>query len=618
MRLLAPAPDRLGASPTESGGAPVGDPAAAPPPLRLGDRDVGPADRILLLVPHPDDEVLAAGLLVRRARRIGATVTVVVATDGEANVWVQRLAQRRLRVGPEDRRRFGESRADAARRALGRLGVGETEVRFLRLPDTGLSALLVDAGRTLVTTCARVMLAARATVLIVPAAADLHPDHAAIGVAVREALAETPVALRPALVLEYLVHERRSPSPSPSPLALHPTRVERAVRRRAIREHVAPMRVHARAFLARCERAERFRDVSSVAVAESPHLRARDRGDRVEIEAVLRARLLGGSPARLRLLVRRTDRSCSCLAVPLSRTSIASCVSSARVPRSVWDSAERVYAKVERRFGFYDDVGWTDVSRPLAATSAPVRRARLARDSRVTVGIVPCFDVATVCEDVVGRACSAFDRLILVDDGSTDDTSRVLRRVADGAGSRVEVLAFERNLGKGHALLAGFRRALEGPRFDVLVTLDSDGQHRPEDAGRLVARCAGGTSLVIGARCVARAPWRSRIGNRCTSALLRRLHPRCPEDTQSGFRAHARAFVEEVVDAVAPGRYETEMRILLLALARGRGVASVRIPTLYQPGNPTSHFRALSDSVRVWRPLLADLRAAALRRRSDE
>jgi hypothetical protein len=112
-------------------------------------------------------------------------------------------------------------------------------------------------------------------------------------------------------------------------------------------------------------------------------------------------------------------------------------------------------------------------------------------------------------------------------------------------------------------------------------------------------------ALVIGERRQFGAmPLRSRLGNTITRALLQRIHPTSPYDTQSGLRALDRSFVTEVVKVVRGGRYETELGMLLLAFQQQRQISTVPIPTIYLNGNRSSHFRPIADSLRIYRMLL--------------
>jgi glycosyltransferase involved in cell wall biosynthesis len=180
----------------------------------------------------------------------------------------------------------------------------------------------------------------------------------------------------------------------------------------------------------------------------------------------------------------------------------------------------------------------------------------------------------------------------VVDDGSGDGTGD------EGRGRGVTLLTHARNLGKGAALATGIAAALERGA-GVIVTLDADGQHPPEDIPRLVAPIvAGEADLTLGARARAGA---MPLGRRCTNWLSATLVSRVAgtpvPDAQTGFRAMSRATAQLV--RPSERRYDFETAFLLGVLARGLRVRSVPVPTLYQ-GRP-SHFRPWGDTWRLAR-----------------
>lgn len=130
-------------------------------------------------------------------------------------------------------------------------------------------------------------------------------------------------------------------------------------------------------------------------------------------------------------------------------------------------------------------------------------------------------------------------RIVAVNDGSIDHTGRVLHEIASELSS-VDVIDFPTNRGKGHALMAGIRHALNMYRFNILVTMDSDGQHCPDDIPALVRPMEDGADMVIGERDFTKMPARSLFGNMIISYLMRSSFPGAPRDTQSGFRAFNR------------------------------------------------------------------------------
>jgi glycosyltransferase involved in cell wall biosynthesis len=160
------------------------------------------------------------------------------------------------------------------------------------------------------------------------------------------------------------------------------------------------------------------------------------------------------------------------------------------------------------------------------------------------------------------------------------------------------VLTHPTNRGKGAALGSGVARAL-ADGADVVVTLDADGQHPPEEIPRLVAAIVNDKAdLVLGAR--ARSgpmPLQRRLSNWLSAWLASRIAGQGVSDAQTGFRAFTRGLAERVRPSET--RYEYETAFLLGALDAGFRVTSVSVPTIYDGAR--SHFRAWGDTWRVAR-----------------
>ncbi len=215
--------------------------------------------------------------------------------------------------------------------------------------------------------------------------------------------------------------------------------------------------------------------------------------------------------------------------------------------------------------------------------------------------IVPFYNVGNLVAGVVRELAKVGCRIIVVDDGSTDGGP------GNFGGADLTLIRIEHNLGKGHAILTGLKRALADPSLDAFAVLDADGQHDPAELPRLFAAFQRERAdLLIGARDFGGGdvPFRSRFGNVLTVHLLRWMLGVRLQDTQSGYRLMSRRFAEAVAREVPGGRYETEMAIVGLAIRGGYTLVSEPIRTIYEPGNRTSHFRKLSDSWRVYRTLL--------------
>jgi glycosyltransferase involved in cell wall biosynthesis len=211
--------------------------------------------------------------------------------------------------------------------------------------------------------------------------------------------------------------------------------------------------------------------------------------------------------------------------------------------------------------------------------------------------VIPCFNAGHRIRPVAEGAALQAARVIVVDDGSTDGAVDPL---ASSPG--IEVLRLPCNRGKGHAIIAGLECALAQPGLEAACLMDADGQHDPADIPELVAAFRRERAdLVIGQRSFdgTPVPWRSRFGNRVTARVTRLFLGRNLPDTQCGFRVLSPRFARAVVDRVAGGRYETEMEMIVLAVRGGFTLAHAPVRTVYEPGNRSSHFRKVRDSVRI-------------------
>jgi glycosyltransferase involved in cell wall biosynthesis len=206
--------------------------------------------------------------------------------------------------------------------------------------------------------------------------------------------------------------------------------------------------------------------------------------------------------------------------------------------------------------------------------------------------VIPAYQAAATIADVVQRARGAAPGAVVyvVDDGSTDATG------AAGRGSGAQVLVHGQNQGKGAALRTGMDRAVADGAA-IVVTLDADGQHPPEEIPRLVGPIERGEAdLVLGARARAGAmPWTRRCTNWVAATLASRVGGVAVPDAQTGYRALARA-VAEMIRPRERG-YDFETAFLLAALAGGVRVRSVPVPTIYE--GRRSHFRHWEDSWRL-------------------
>ena len=194
-------------------------------------------------------------------------------------------------------------------------------------------------------------------------------------------------------------------------------------------------------------------------------------------------------------------------------------------------------------------------------------------------------------------------KIVVVDDGSGQKFSDIFEASATAG---AHVISYENNRGKGYALREGFTwiRDVAGDLSECVVTADADGQHTLNDIFRVGRTCTDTGTSVLGVReFVGHVPTRSRIGNTATSALFWLATGWKLKDTQTGLRAFPVALLPALLE-VQGDRYEYELRVLLHLAKFRHPVTQIPIETIYEAGNPTSHFRPLQDSARIWAPLL--------------
>jgi glycosyltransferase involved in cell wall biosynthesis len=212
------------------------------------------------------------------------------------------------------------------------------------------------------------------------------------------------------------------------------------------------------------------------------------------------------------------------------------------------------------------------------------------------LALIPAYECETTVGEVVAGVRALGLEALVVDDGSRDRTGEAAR----DAGATV--LTHEANRGKGHALVTGFRFALEQPHCEGVLTLDADGQHAARDIPALLAQL-GRCGLAIGQRRLRLDPMplASFIGNCVSTFWVSLFSGTHVPDAQCGFRLYSRGLLASV--PLTGGRFETETELLLRAVRLGLEVRWVPVETIYHPtpGRRRTHFRNVQDSLRVIR-----------------
>lgn len=213
--------------------------------------------------------------------------------------------------------------------------------------------------------------------------------------------------------------------------------------------------------------------------------------------------------------------------------------------------------------------------------------------------VVPAYNEEATIGDVIERCLLADGEVIVIDDGSADDTAAIVRRYP------VELLVNDTNSGKAASLMRGMRRAVDRGA-DIVATMDGDGQHRPEDlAGLLVCARDNPGCIVIGSRLGDRAafPLERYIGNRFADFWISWACGYRVEDSQSGFRLYPAGLFDNIDVPHGPERgFVFESEILIEAARAGVRGISTPIPALYEGTLVrASHFQPLRDVLRIVR-----------------
>lgn len=202
-----------------------------------------------------------------------------------------------------------------------------------------------------------------------------------------------------------------------------------------------------------------------------------------------------------------------------------------------------------------------------------------------TLVIIPTYDEADNIAWIVGRVLDAQPAvdILVADDGSPDGTGAIADQLSK-ADPRIHVMHRGGKLGLGSAYRAGFAWGL-ARGYDVLVEMDADGSHRPEDLGRLLEASAQGADLVLGSRWVPGGgvvnwPWYRRLISRGGTFYAQLMLGLPIKDATGGYRAFRRETLERLpLDEVASQGYCFQIDMARRVL--GADMSIVEVPIIF-------------------------------------
>jgi len=207
--------------------------------------------------------------------------------------------------------------------------------------------------------------------------------------------------------------------------------------------------------------------------------------------------------------------------------------------------------------------------------------------------IVPTYNNQKTLKRVLDSILDFTQNIIIVNDGSTDETSEILKQY-----SQFTQIHHPKNIGKGRALRNGFRKAIE-MNFEYAITIDSDGQHFAADIPNFIAEIQKEpNSLLIGSRNMTQenVPKKSSFGNKFSNFWFQFETGIKLEDTQSGFRLYP---LRVLPKQFYTNKFEFEIEVIVRSAWKGIMVKNIPIQILYDPAERVSHFRPFKDFTRI-------------------
>lgn len=219
----------------------------------------------------------------------------------------------------------------------------------------------------------------------------------------------------------------------------------------------------------------------------------------------------------------------------------------------------------------------------------------IMRKYRIGV-VIATYDNAGTIADVVRRVEAITRDIIVVDDGCTDDTLALLQQLDVPP----HIVTYRPNRGKGHALVQGFKKAMQ-LGWNHVITLDSDGQHYPEDLPLLVAAWTQHKdALIVGERGTGHLnmPRGNTFANKFSNFWFTLQTGIKLNDTQTGFRLYPLRRLRWL--GITTSRYEAELEMLVFAAWHGIEIVPVKVRVYYPPqGERVTHFRPWADFGRI-------------------
>lgn len=214
---------------------------------------------------------------------------------------------------------------------------------------------------------------------------------------------------------------------------------------------------------------------------------------------------------------------------------------------------------------------------------------------KVTI-IIPSYNPTKKLIKLVSALQKDFNDILIVDDGSTNETKKIYEEL-----SNVKIIYHEVNKGKGEALKTAIKSLKD---TDAFITVDADLQHSPKDVSKVKEELLN-NDIVLGTRNFNKknVPFTSKFGNKFSSLVFKIKTGITLKDTQTGLRGINIKYKDFCLNT-SGSRYEYEMNFLYNLAKNKINFKCIDIATIYENNNSGSHFHAVRDSILIYKWLL--------------
>ena len=216
--------------------------------------------------------------------------------------------------------------------------------------------------------------------------------------------------------------------------------------------------------------------------------------------------------------------------------------------------------------------------------------------------VIPAYNEEENIGDILLRTNATLEtigvpyEIIVMDDGSVDETRLTAMKY------KATVLSNGNNRGKGCALKKGIQNA----NGNILITMDADGSHRPEDIPKLLVPLLNGADVVFGSRFIGKREQYSTkklhiLGNKIFNLIIVLLTGRRVTDSQTGFRAYKKKIIEEI--EITSDGYEVETELTVKCLKNGYIIHEEPI-TSERRKDGSSYLNPLRDGIKIFKTIV--------------